>query len=61
MKTEISYILFFFILVFSHINAQPVLPGQGTGGGNVEDTPITLLIYPIMALGLYMGIRYFKK
>jgi hypothetical protein len=61
MKKRFIYL---FVLMFIGLNelvAQPTLPGQGPGGGNVEDNPIHFLIYPFLALGAYLGFRFFKK
>jgi hypothetical protein len=61
MKMKLTYIFILLLCGFNTLMAQPTLPGQGTDGGNVTDTPINLLIYPFLMLGAYLGFKFFKK
>jgi len=61
MKNKILLVAFISILCLTEIVAQPTLPGQGAGGGNVEDNPIHLLIYPFLMIGAYLGYKVLQK
>lgn len=61
MKNRYFYLLVLFFVGLTNILAQPTLPGQGPGGGNVEDTPIHFLVYPLLILGAYLGFKFFNK
>ncbi len=60
MKTNLIYLFSFLFLGLNTLLAQPTLPGQGTDGGNVTDTPINLLIYPFLLLGAFIGYKFFS-
>ena len=61
MKNNIKFTLIIFLVSLTHAMAQPTLPGQGTGGGNVEDNPIHFLIPLAIVIGTFLGIKTLKN
>lgn len=65
MKNRILYILLLLFFSINQIAAQgiPGLPGDSSGGDNVDDVnaPIHFLIYPFLMLGAYLGYKVIKK
>lgn len=61
---RLPYLILVLILLlsFHYTNAQTPPPPDGGGGpGTVNDVPINFLLYPFLALGTYIGYRFFSK
>lgn len=62
MKKHFIYLFALIVIGFNDLFAQPTLPGISEDGpGNVDDTPIHFLIYPLLLLGAFLGAKYFRK
>lgn len=62
MKFKLFTVLAFLVAATYDLAAQPNLPGISEDGpGNVDDTPIHFLIYPLLILGSYLGYKTFNK
>ena len=55
MKTRLIFLSILCVYSIQVMMSQPTLPGQGPGGGNVEDNPINFVIYPLLLIGGYLG------
>ena len=59
MKNKLLLTVTLSLLFFNDMLAQlPILP---TDDGNVEDVPVHFLVYPLIALGAFLGFKVFNK
>jgi hypothetical protein len=59
MKNRLLLTLVLSLIFIGDMLAQ--IPSLPTDDGDVQDVPIHILIYPLLALGAYLGFKALKK